>query len=193
MSFQFWPCIDWGINLTVASNDRDWIVFQRFKLYVYCYGHLKPWSLKTSLRWMIDMPGAWTVRRGGTHLTRVALKKALNQSWEVLLIISVSLMATDETDCLYKTLYQICVCKCRSLFAIRKPTCLYQSFKGIDSIRKHLQTANLWLKWLNPDANVEGIIAVSCMVDAHHQILSGKFFFNSSNWVRETFKHWYIL
>lgn len=34
----------------------------------------------------------------------VALKGALNQSWEVLLIIRVSLMDTDETDTLYKTL-----------------------------------------------------------------------------------------
>lgn len=69
-------------------------------------------------------------------------------------------MATDEANTLYKIPYQICLCMWWSLFAIRKPTCFYKRFKGIDSISKDLQTVNICLKWLE-DANVESILVVN--------------------------------
>jgi len=65
---------------------------------------------------MIDME---LEQRGevGRFQPKLALKGALNQSWEVLLITRVSLMATDEADTLNTTPTQY-LCECGGCYLL---------------------------------------------------------------------------
>lgn len=51
-------------------------------------------------------------------------------------MIKVSLMAADETTIYQRYRKRTFLCACRMQFATRQTTCLYQRFKGIDSVNE---------------------------------------------------------